>query len=235
MKSVIHSTLISSFVALTLGTATLLTPATASASDQRFTEYADVINVSPVYQDIRVRQPRKECWLETRQEIVGYQQPRYEKHQAFRYEEQGQRSEQSRSSNSGGAVVGGLIGGVIGNQLGRGHSSKSRTGATIAGAIIGGAIGNEARGDVKRHRNEVRRQRREQAPVPQVPSRQKRTPIYETVETERCKEVSESQLEQRLQHYDVTYRYKGRTFTTRTKRDPGRQIELQVSVAPVRN
>lgn len=212
-----QKTTISGLLALTLGVATALASVSASASDrrvatERFTEYAQVIDVQPVYKDIRVREPRQECWIETTQKIIGYEQPRYERYQA--------RSSENRRSGNG-AVVGGLIGGVIGNQLGRGHSSSSRTGATIAGAIIGGAVGNEARGNANRHRRHetVRRQG---------------APIYQNVEVERCKRVSELRLEQRLQHYDVTYQYKGRTFTTRTKRDPGRQIELQVSVSPAR-
>lgn len=204
-------------VAIMLGAAISLNTGVAQATelrkaDTRFTEYADVIDVQPVYKNIRVREPRQECWIETREKIVGYESPRYERHQAHR-------SEQRHSA--GGAVVGGLIGGVIGNQLGRGHSSGSRAGATIAGAIIGSAVGNEARGDVSRHRR-------------QQPTVRQGAPIYQTEEVERCKQVSESRLEQRIQHYDVTYRYKGRTFTTRTKRDPGRQIELQVSVKPAR-
>ncbi|MFK7993691.1 MAG: glycine zipper 2TM domain-containing protein [Granulosicoccus sp.] len=204
-------------MAIMLGAVATMTSGTALATDHRlasdrFTEYADVIDVQPVYKNIRVREPRQECWVETRQRIIGYEAPRYENHQAHRSE---------RRHSSGGAVVGSLIGGVIGNQLGRGHSSGSRAGATIAGAIIGGAVGNEARGDVNRHRN-------------RRPAVRQGAPIYQTEEIERCKEISESRLEQRIQHYDVTYRYKGRTFTTRTKRDPGRQIELQVSISPAR-
>lgn len=217
MNIITRKTFVATTLALTLGLASVVTTGAASASDrrvatERFTEYADVVNVEPVYQNIRVREPRQECWIETRQRIVGYETPRYEQYQAHR-------SEQRHSS--GGAVVGGLIGGVIGNQLGRGHSSGSRTGATIAGAIIGSAVGNEARGDAVRHRRTQPYQRRG-------------APIYESEEIERCKQVSESRIEQSIQHYDVTYRYRGQTYTTRMKRDPGSQIELQVNVAPAR-
>ncbi len=209
--------MVAGLLALTIGTAAALTSFTASASDrrvatERFTEYGEVIDVRPVYTGVRGREPRQECWIETTQKIVGYEQPRYERYEA-------RRSESHRSAT--GAVVGGLIGGVIGNQLGRGRSSNSRAGATIAGAIIGGAVGNESRGN-------NHRQRRHQRVL------QQGAPIYQTVEVERCKRVSKASQTQRLQHYDVTYRYKGRTFTTRTKRDPGRRIELQVSVAPAR-
>lgn len=196
---------------------TMSTLGTANATDrvpaQRFTEFARVIDVQPVYKNIRVSEPRQECWIETQQHIVGYRKPRYEHHRAYGHT-------QRHSSSS--AVVGGLVGGVIGNQLGRGHSSHSRAGATVAGVIIGSAIGNETRAS-DRHRPHHR------------PGQHQGTPIYETVEVERCREVPQSTLTQRLQHYDVTYEYRGQIFTTRTKRDPGKQIELQISISPARH
>lgn len=181
---------------------------------ERFTEYAPVIDVRPVYREVRSREPRQECWTEQQQVIVGYE----DIVQRAPY-----RSRESQgSSSSSNAIVGGLIGGVIGNQLGRGHSNQSRTGATVAGAIIGGAIANEAGGQVSRHRRHERPR--------QVESR----PIYETQSVERCKRVVNTHAEQRLQHYNVTYLYKGREFVTQLPRDPGARIELQVSVAPAR-
>lgn len=179
---------------------------------ERFTEYADVINVQPVYVNARTRQPRQECWTETQSKIIGYEAPRYDRHQDYG----------RRHSGSGSAVVGGLVGGVIGNQIARGNSSGTRAGATIAGALIGGAVANNSRSNRDR-----RVQRNYSSP-------RRGAPIYETYEVQRCKDVPLSRIEQRIQHYDVTYRYKGRTFKTRTQRDPGRQIELQVSVAPAR-
>ncbi len=181
---------------------------------ERFTEYAPVIDVQPIYKEVRTRTPRQECWTEEQQVIVGYEDV---------IRRDGRRSEQRHSqSSAGGAVVGGLIGGVIGNQLGRGHSSQSRTGATVAGAIIGGAIGNEANDSVSRHRRNERPR--------QVESR----PIYETRPVERCNRVVASHSERQLQYYNVTYRYKGREFVTQMPRDPGDRIELQVSVSPAR-
>lgn len=173
---------------------------------ERFTEYGKVISVQPVYREVRLSEPREECWTEQQQVT------RYDSTHQQRY--QGRNRAQHASS---GALVGSLIGGVIGNQLGRGHGSGSRAGATVAGAIIGGAIGNEARADSTRHR----RHRPER-------------PVIESRPVERCKRVVESRYEQRLQHYNVTYRYKGRTYTTQLPRDPGDRIELQVSVRPAR-
>ena len=230
MKAPSKHSIVVSLLAFGMFSASLLGAATAHANDlrnerlsdrrvtDRYTEYGDVIDVQPVYQDIRVREPRQECWIETQQKLVGYESPRY---QSQRYERRQAHRNYERHS-TGGTVVGSIIGGVIGNQIARGSNRGTRTGATIAGAIIGGAVANESRGNVIRHRN---------PPARRV---QQGAPIYETVEVERCKQVSQSRLEQRIQHYDVTYRYQGRTYTTRTDRDPGRRIELQVSVAPAR-
>lgn len=172
---------------------------------ERITEYAKVIDVQPVYREVRVRKPRQECWTEEQSHVIGYESAGVQRYP----------SHERRSA--GNALVGGLIGGVIGNQLGRGHSRGSRAGATVAGAIIGSAIGNEAHAGVSRHRNHR-------------PSR----PVVETRPVERCRRVVESSYQQELQHYNVTYRYKGRTYTTQMNRDPGDRIELQVSVRPAR-
>lgn len=180
------------------------------ATTQRFTEYANVVNVQPVYRQVTLREPTQQCWTEQEQHIVGYEQ-------TTRYREQ-----RVNRSSAGSAIVGGLIGGVIGNQLGRGHSRGSRTGATVAGAIIGSAIGNETGGHTSRHRRF------------QESGNSQSTPIYETRNVERCKRVVETRTESQLQHYNVTYQYKGRNFVTQMPRDPGNKIELQVSVAPAR-
>ena len=231
MKVQSKHSVIASLLALGMLSASLLGAGTANANDlfnerlsdrrvvdDRYSEYGDVIDVQPVYQDIRVREPRQECWVETQQKLVGYESPRY---QSSRYDRQQTHRSNERHS-TGGTVVGSIIGGVIGNQIARGSNRGARTGATIAGAIIGGAVANESQGNVVRHRN---------PPARRV---QRGAPIYQTVEVERCKQVSASRLEQRIQHYDVTYRYQGRTYTTRTDRDPGRRIELQVSISPAR-
>jgi uncharacterized protein YcfJ len=76
----------------------------------------------------------------------------------------------------------------------------------------------------------VSRHRRHEPHPRHVESR----PIYEVRPIQRCRRVAESLAEQRLQHYNVTYRYKGRKFVTQLPRDPGPRLELQVTVAPAR-
>ena len=50
--------------------------------------------------------------------------------------------------------------------------------------------------------------------------------------TERCVRVVDTRRETRLDHYDVTYVFRGRTFHARRAFDPGSTIEIDVSVAP---
>lgn len=210
-KSLISATLLG----IAMGMSSVATATDRRVATERFTEYAKVVDVQPVYKEVRLREPGQECWTEQQEHIIGYETTSRREHYNTNH------NQTNRPSTN--ALVGSVIGGVIGNQLGRGHSRSSRTGATVAGAIIGGAIGSETRADVQRHRRNNRHQ-------PQTQSR----PIYETRPVERCKRVVESRSEQRLQHYNVTYRYKGRNFTTRLPRDPGNRLELQVTVAPAR-
>ena len=213
MKITTRNTVFASALALLMGGTSVFATSSVYAADPRFstdryTEYGQVIDVRPVYQNIRVREPRQECWIETQRRPVSYNS---RPQRNYNY--------QPRHSSSGSTVVGGLIGGVIGNQLARGNSRGARTGATIAGAIIGGAVANESRGNVQRHRNQS------------YNSYQGRT-SYQTVEVERCREVAPSRTESRLQYYDVTYEYRGRTYTTQTQIDPGDRIALDISVSP---
>jgi len=79
--------------------------------------YADVLRVDPIYDTVRVDQPREEC-----------------------YDTEVERRD-SRGNNGAGTVIGAIIGGALGNQVGKGDGRKA---ATIAGAVIGGAIGNDS-------------------------------------------------------------------------------------------
>lgn len=90
-------------------------PLSGTAAENVSYAYADVLRVDPVYETVRYREPREEC----------FDQPVVVR-------------ERSGGSNGSGAVVGAIIGGVLGNQVGSGDGRKA---ATAAGAIIGGAIG----------------------------------------------------------------------------------------------
>jgi len=185
----------------------------------RFTEYANVVDVQPVFKRIRHQKPQKECWIEQEEHVVI----REGSNQNF--------SSNTRSYSGGDALIGGLIGGVIGNQLGKKSGRGARNGATVAGAIVGLVIANEARGsDVSRHRRHNNQHSNNHRSQNRQPQR-----VVTTRPVEHCQETMHTSYEQRVQAYDVTYSYRGQTFTTRMKRDPGNRIELQVNVAPARH
>lgn len=107
--------------------------------------------------------------------------------------------------SDGAALVGGIIGGVLGHNLGHG---RHRGGATVAGTIIGAAVGKSmARGQ---------------------------DTYYENVSyVDRCDVHTSYQTEERIDGYNVTYRYKGETYSTRMDYDPGQFIKVRVNVSPV--
>jgi uncharacterized protein YcfJ len=102
-------------------------------------------------------------------------------------------------------VTGGVIGGVIGNQAV--HGSK-RDAATVLGALVGASIG-------------ANRAARQQGDARE----------YVTYERQ-CRTVEELRTEQRLEGYDVSYRYGGQLYHTHLPYDPGRRLRVQVSVTP---
>ncbi|HXG28049.1 MAG TPA: hypothetical protein VNJ47_04285 [Nevskiales bacterium] len=102
-------------------------------------------------------------------------------------------------------VTGGVIGGVIANQAVNG---SKRDAATALGALIGASIG-------------ANRAAKQQAEAKE----------YVTYER-RCRTVQEHRTEQRIEGYDVSYRYGGQTYHTRLPYDPGKRLRVQVSVTP---
>lgn len=99
-------------------------------------------------------------------------------------------------------IAGGIIGGVIGNQFGGG---SGKTAMTIAGTLLGGSVGRD------------------------MGSR------YQDVDygyEQRCEVVERRHREERLEGYEVTYRYHGRLYTTVMDHDPGRFIPVDVHVEP---
>ena len=89
-------------------------------------EYATVLESRPVYREVRVSEPVRECWDE----------PVYHT--------------QRQHKSVGGMLAGGLIGGVIGHQVGSGRGNKV---ATALGTLIGAKIGHDAiNGEVQNRR-----------------------------------------------------------------------------------
>ncbi len=110
----------------------------------------------------------------------------------------------------GSTIVGAIIGGVIGNQFGSGGGRRA---TTVLGALIGGSLAQKAA--IKRAESEGRG-------APQ-----------ESYVVQRCTTSYDYREEERIDGYDVTYRYKGDTYLTRMPNDPGKRIRLRVRITPV--
>ena len=116
---------------------------------------------------------------------------------------------EDRGSRAG-VVLGTIIGGVIGNQFG---SGRGRDAATVAGAALGHAVAR----DSQRYNGRT------------YVSGGREVTRYE----QRCDVQTDYIDEERVVGYDVTYRYNGQTYRTRTPDHPGRRIQVRVDVQPV--
>jgi uncharacterized protein YcfJ len=115
-----------------------------------------------------------------------------------------QYQEQQRSA--GGSIIGGIAGALIGNQVGGGTGRVAATAAgAIAGAVVGDRVDNNGRA------------------VNQPPQMQEQA-------VRQCRTVES--YETRTTGYDVTYDYRGRSYTSLMSRDPGQRVRLRVSVEP---
>lgn len=113
-------------------------------------------------------------------------------------------------NGTAGGLVGAIAGGVVGHQFGSGRGKKA---ATALGAVIGAGVGQ---------RVAVQNSRRDSSSYERVG--------YE----ERCETVNDYRTEQRIDGYDVAYRYGGRVYNTTMPYDPGSRIPVDVNVRPVR-
>jgi uncharacterized protein YcfJ len=113
--------------------------------------------------------------------------------------------QQAQPRNPGGAILGAIAGGMLGNQVGGG---SGRAAATAAGVLAGAMVGDRVT------------QSNQPQPVGQVQEQAIR----------QCRTVDA--WESRTVGYDVTYDYRGRSYTTVMNRDPGERVRLRVSVEP---
>jgi uncharacterized protein YcfJ len=104
-----------------------------------------------------------------------------------------------------GAVVGGVAGGILGNQVGKGHGREA---ATAVGAVVGALAGNQIA-------NNNRADQYQEVPR-QVTS---------------CRTVQD--VQNRVTGYRVAYDYRGQTYTTFSRENPGPSLQVRVSIDPV--
>jgi uncharacterized protein YcfJ len=97
-----------------------------------------------------------------------------------------------------------FAGALIGGVIGHQFGSGSgKDAATIAGSMLGAAV---ARGPVER--------------------------VEYASPVERCETRYRNRREQRIDGYDVVYKYKGQRYSTRMPYDPGRRIKVRVDIRP---
>jgi uncharacterized protein YcfJ len=102
-------------------------------------------------------------------------------------------------------ILGAIVGAGVGRLFGSGRGQDL---ATVAGAVLGGSVGRDQKNKYNQNNAGVR---------------------YE----ERCRMVDNIHNEERLDGYDVTYEYDGKTYRTHTRSDPGRTLTVSVNVVPV--
>lgn len=109
---------------------------------------------------------------------------------------------------AGSTLFGAIVGGVVGHQFGSGRGNDA---ATVAGSLIGAAIGS----DVARRRAGGYEEVQHSRPV------------------NRCETQYREHQEERIDGYDVMYRYQGQRYSTRMPHDPGDRIRVRVDIRPV--
>jgi uncharacterized protein YcfJ len=118
--------------------------------------------------------------------------------------------QQQPQRSAGGAIVGGIAGAILGNQVGGGSGRAAATAAgAIAGAMVGDRVDNNGRA---------------------VPNQQG---YVQEQAVRQCRMVDA--WESRTTGYEVTYDYRGHSYTSFMDRDPGQRVRLRVSVEPDRN
>lgn len=105
--------------------------------------------------------------------------------------------------HNGDSFAGTVVGGLVGAAIGH-ELGNGRGGATAVGGLIGASIGNETGASREVH--------------------------YRDEEV--CRSSYQTQYEQRIVGYDVSYSYQGRIYQTRTNQHPGDRIALNVNVSP---
>lgn len=104
-----------------------------------------------------------------------------------------------------GTIVGGIIGAAIGNELG--HKKRNKQVGAVAGGLLGASIGRDI-------------SRRNQEQEPRYGDR------------EVCETHYRTESVRQLTGYQVSYKYRGRHYQTRTDHHPGERIPVQVMVRP---
>ena len=128
-------------------------------------------------------------------------------------------------------VVGAVIGGTVGHVLFKKSGLKGV--GTVAGAIIGGSVGNNI-GSSSHHFQKSGYQKSSYQKSRHSHNSGHYSSGYSTASHRKvlhCRQEY-SRIEE-ISGYEVTYKYQGEIYHTRTRHHPGKKIKLRVTVDPV--
>lgn len=196
-------------------TATILVAGALTAQAQTMIDTARVRSAQPQYESSRI--PRQECTNRWRSARDNRYSQVYQDENQYPSQYPNQYPNQDTSRNYGGAVLGGLAGGVLGNQVGGGNGKVA---ATALGAVLGAFAGDSF-------------DNRNARPAPVYPVQNYPSQGYPTSGRggERCETVYENQSQ--LTGYQVVYDYRGQTYSTFMRNNPGNSLRVRVSVEPI--
>ena len=179
--------------------------ASAASYGDSYHVWVDVLDVDPIVRVDHVDEPVERCYDAPPAGRIDSRA-----RQARRHDRRRDRYDDGR----GAAVVGGLVGGLIGNRFGDGKGRESEF--TIAGALLGATIAASASSHRYDHYEPYERQ----------PSRWRMEPVR------RCEVTWESRPVERIDGYEVVYRYAGRRFTKIVDDHPGERMRVRVDLSP---
>ncbi len=209
----------------------LAAPAMASAQSRSYTagyeeqghyDYARVVRVDPIieYGGHRTAAPQQACHYRRADDVYarddghyrddGYRRDDYYEDDGY-YRDRGARGDEAGRTMA--TVIGGIAGAVLGSKVGDG---SGRYVGTAVGSMVGGMAGRSIYDNAQRERATVQRGMvRVCEPLPAG-----REPRYGGYD------------DGRVEGYDVTYEYAGRSYRTRTAYHPGDRIRVRVDVRP---
>ena len=207
-------------------------------SGEAFYAWVDVVDVDPIVRTRYIEEPVERCYdtrVDRRHDDRRYRDDhaRYD----ARYEDRRYRDDRDRrgQANPGAVLIGGALGGLIGNQFGGGNGKKA---LTVAGAVIGASIGASASASNNARRYGSHRDSRYDSRG--YDSRGYDSRGYDSREdrwrsepVRRCEVSYESRPVERIEGYEVTYRYHGRRFTKVVDEHPGNRLRVRVDVQPI--
>ena len=188
-------------------------------ADAPYYDYARVVRVDPVlpsgYRPTRTSS--NECYSEDGYYTDNGNDGRYDDRYSDRNYESGSRYESrdgrdgrydneygTRTGRNVATVIGGIVGAALGSKVGGG---SARYATAAVGSMVGGMAGREIYESNQRQRQEAR------------------VTVCDPVREEAYRDVQDDVI-----GYDVTYRYGGREYTTRTDHHPGDRIRVRVDV-----